>query len=357
MKKKILCLHPNIHTVDEFIKYFCLEDSGLADILEWDINHPNYVIATEHIYKNKKVFLDFKRYYGRDDVIYIYQGGEATTPDLNIFDYAINISRELKCLDRVTRIPPNYFYKRYLLSNDLDNEITEDMAHEKWKYLKFCNFIYSNPNSHPMRDRLFREICKYKMVDSLGGHLNNTGIMPTRRNVNWAELSILQKSEYKFTIASENERFEGYTSEKLLTTFQSHSLPIYWGNTHVSDEYNEDAFINCNKYNSIEEVIAKIKEIDEDESLWVKMITAPWQTKEQTMAMTKEYAQYVKLMKKVFGCDISEAKRRPEGTFTNFYIKWFFRTFKPENHFIRDTYKTITRKLRIFFKSALLGKK
>lgn len=348
MIKKIVCLRPNIHSIDEFYKYFCLNTDKLNVELRWDTKTPEYVFITEHVYKDKKIFKTFERYYKNlEHAIYIFQGGEAVMPDLNIFDYAISLSRDLECSDRVSRIPPNYFYSRYLCGDEFENTLNKIDALERCPKLKFCNFIYSNPNSHPMRDKLFHKICEYKKVDSLGGHLNNTGMMPTRRKQNWAELSIRQKSQYKFTIASENETFEGYTSEKLLTTFEAHSVPIYWGNPSVASEYNEDAFINCNKYKSMDEIIAAIRKIDEDDTLWAEMVSSPWQTETQRKTMEDEYVQYLEFMNNLFG--VSNHKR-PAGTFTNFYQEWFFRTFKPKRHIIRDSYKTIMRKVNIILK-------
>lgn len=42
--------------------------------------------------------------------------------------------------------------------------------------------------------------------------------------------------------------------------------------------------------------------------------------------------------------------KKPEGTFTNFYKKWFFRTFRPKGHIIRDSYKAIMRKVKIILR-------
>lgn len=345
MTKRIVCLHPNVHSVDEFYKYFCLTDNKLNIELKWDEKTPEYVFVTEHIYKDKKIFKLFEKYYKNlKNAIYVFQGGEAVMPDLNIFDYAIGLSKDLNCSDRVSRIPPNYFYSRYLCGEEFKNNLSKADALKKYEKLKFCNFIYSNPNSHPMRDTLFHKICEYKKVDSLGGHLNNTGIMPTRRKQNWSELSIQQKSQYKFTIASENETFEGYTSEKLLTTFQAHSVPIYWGNPSVAREYNEKAFINCNKYESMDEIIKVIQKIDEDDELWAEMVSSPWQTEEQKKTMDDEYVKYLEFMNNLF---LLGTHQKPEGTFTNFYKKWFFRVFKPRRNVVLDSYKTIMRKMNI----------
>lgn len=55
MIKKIVCLHPNIHSIDEFYKYFCLNTDKLNVELRWDTKTPEYVFITEHVYKDKKL--------------------------------------------------------------------------------------------------------------------------------------------------------------------------------------------------------------------------------------------------------------------------------------------------------------
>lgn len=52
-------------------------------------------------------------------------------PDLNIFDYAISLSRDLECSDRVSRIPPNYFYSRYLCGDEFENTLNKIDALQK----------------------------------------------------------------------------------------------------------------------------------------------------------------------------------------------------------------------------------
>lgn len=97
----------------------------------------------------------------------------------------------------------------------------------------------------------------------------------------------------------------------------------------------------------MDEIIAAIRKIDEDDTLWAEMVSSPWQTETQRKTMEDEYVQYLEFMNNLFG--VSNHKR-PAGTFTNFYQEWFFRTFKPKRHIIRDSYKTIMRKVNIILK-------
>jgi hypothetical protein len=48
----------------------------------------------------------------------------------------------------------------------------------------------------------------------------------------------------------------------------------YWGNEKVTEYFNPDAFINCNDFSSFDEVIEYVKEVDNNENLYNKMLNA-----------------------------------------------------------------------------------
>ena len=231
---------------------------------------------------------------------------EAIYPDLNIFDYAICFDNSYVFSDRVAIIPIlDSFYNPQisLLSNF--RESSKDMLKQK---KRFCSFIYSNPDAHPRRDELFYCLNKYSKVDSLGKHLNNFKIENTRENVNWFDISIKLKSEYKFSIAAENGRFQGYTTEKLCSSYLAYSIPIYWGNNLIEEIVNPKAIINANNLSN-QELLARIKDIDENDDLWCDIVSQPLFTQEQAMAHEKELKQYVEWFANIFSQDLSDAKR------------------------------------------------
>ena len=352
MQKRVFFIHPAIHNAQDLIKYLRLENESYLDDIIWDSENPQIVVASEMIYNDNKCFSVFKKLFQDHSRIFVFQGGEAVYPDMNIFDYAITQACDdtSSFCERIVRMPPHVFYYRSLLQEKFENKCSYDEAKKSLANRKFCNFIYSNPYSHPMRDNLFHEISKYKKVDSLGAHLNNTGTLPTRRATNWGELSIELKANYKFSISSENALCEGYTSEKMLASLQAHSIPIYWGNPSVASEYNEEAFINCHSFSSIEEIVKRIKEIDNDDEKWIKMVTAPWQTKEQIKKTDDEFKNYLSLMKIIFGSDTLPNKKAPFGTFMGVYYEYFFRHFRKNKHLIRNYKRIISRKIKLFLK-------
>ena len=68
---------------------------------------------------------------------------------------------------------------------------------------------------------------KYKRVD-MGGKYNN--------NVGKIKNKILFLKKYKFSIAMENSELDGYISEKIIDSFISGTIPIYYGD-YMIDEY------------------------------------------------------------------------------------------------------------------------
>lgn len=334
----IVFLHPWVKSLPDMVNYMHLWNKELVDCMVWNPQNPDYVFVSEHIYKNKIIEKKFKDYYKDEDRIFVFYGSEAVYPDLNIFDYAISMSKDFECGDRVSKIPAEFFFFEKKEPDKNELSIKGDQSKEKVNNRKFCNFIYSNPYANPIRDQLFLQLCKYKKVDSLGMHLNNTKLESTRKDENWLDISIALKSQYKFSIAIENVLFEGATTEKLLSSFRAHSVPIYWGNPQISKEYNDKAFINCHEYESINDIIKKIKQIDNDNELWEQMIKEPWQTEEQREKTEYDMQMYQKFIENIFIQDIKKAKRRPEGSFPNTYKRWFW----DSNGFCRK----VIRKLR-----------
>jgi alpha(1,3/1,4) fucosyltransferase len=96
-----------------------------------------------------------------------------------------------------------------------------------------------------------------------------------RYDNDWWQGKIDFIKNYKFTIAFENSRSEGYTTEKILHPFFANSIPIYWGNPVVTREFNPKAFINCNDYENFDQVIERIKELDNNDELYMEMLRQP----------------------------------------------------------------------------------
>ena len=187
--------------------------------------------------------------------------GENVEIDFSLCDYAI--SGDIINNDRYLRIP------LYLLENKrFSKEKIENIKHKEIP-TKFCNFLYSNNNfkSTEIRNDFFKKISQYKFVDSGGLLFNNLGYKVENK------LDFIK--DYKFTIAFENSSYKGYTTEKITDAFNVGSIPIYWGNPLISEEFNNKSFINCHDFDSFDNVIKKVIEVDSDDKLYIQMKNTP----------------------------------------------------------------------------------
>ncbi|RHJ94927.1 glycosyltransferase family 10 domain-containing protein [Parabacteroides bouchesdurhonensis] len=223
-------------------------------------DHYNVVTDTQH--PDYLFYSCFGReHYKYKDCVKIFWSGENAVPDFNDCDYAMSTSGIIygDCAIR------SYAFYDY--------SPLEALSEKEMLNRKFCNFIYSNnSNSDPFRVRFFNELSKYKKVDSAGPLLNNMGfILPKGR-----EAKMQFQKQYKFSLAIENSRVPGYTTEKILQPFLAHSLPVYWGNPHISSDYNPNSFVDIMSFSSVEEAIEEIIRLDNDDDAYLEKATAPF---------------------------------------------------------------------------------
>ena len=137
----------------------------------------------------------------------------------------------------------------------------------------FCNFLYTQPRG--LRMTFMDHFRGYKKIDSAGKLYNNMdGRTVQGRSDNI--FKILWQESYKFTASLENDLDPGWTTEKLLHPMSTLSLPIYWGNERVADEFNTESFINIHEYDSMEDVVKRVVEIDNNDDLYLDIMSKPW---------------------------------------------------------------------------------
>ena len=79
-------------------------------------------------------------------------------------------------------------------------------------------------------------------------------------------------SSYKFSIAMENTEGDGYISEKIIDSFLSGTIPIYYGSYMVEEFINPKSFILIKGEKDILQKIEYIKKIDNDEQIYRNII-------------------------------------------------------------------------------------
>ena len=152
---------------------------------------------------------------------------------------------------------------------------------------RFCNFIYSNydkkfPGAVKRAD-FCQSLMKYKKIDCAGRVMQNTdelkrldkNIIHDKQYSSIVDAKLKYMSKYKFTIAFENQSYPDYVTEKILHPLLVGSIPIYWGCPQVAQMFNPAAFINCHDYSSLDEVVSRVQEIDNNHELYLKYANAP----------------------------------------------------------------------------------
>ena len=77
---------------------------------------------------------------------------------------------------------------------------------------------------------------------------------------------------YKFSIAMENSNGDGYISEKIVDSFISGTIPIYYGSYMIDEYINPKAYILVNGFKDMYEKIEYIKKIDNDDELYKSIL-------------------------------------------------------------------------------------
>lgn len=202
----------------------------------------------------------------------IFYTGENLRPDFNLCDFAIGFDY-ISFEDRYVRFPNFALFEEQFDELVLSREMKQSDLDQKEF---FCNFIYSNSFADPSRDRFFNLLSQYKKIDSPGRHLNNISYpIGDRFSTSWMFSKIEFQSQCKFSIAFENSLSPGYTTEKILHSFISRTIPIYWGNPEVIKDFNPRSFINCHDWKSFEDVVKKVIEIDRDNELYLSIVNEP----------------------------------------------------------------------------------
>ena len=246
LKIKFVDFYPNFNPQKSVLWHILWEryDVVLSDKPEWLVYS---VFGNEHLSYN--------------NCVKIFYTGENYTPDFNLCDYALGFEY-MDFGDRYMRLPLWLMY-----GNDVEAMLHKHEHPSLTEKTDFCSFVVSNPHGNEARAQFMDELSKYKTVHSGGRWRNNVG-GPV------ADKSAFQKT-HKFSIAFENARHPGYTTEKLMQSFAAQTIPIYWGDPRVAETFNTNAFINCNDYPNWESVIERVKEIDQDDALWQKMMETP----------------------------------------------------------------------------------
>lgn len=205
-----------------------------------------------HTYNNKHDYLKYKCHK-------VFIGFENERADWNICDYVLD-SDFYNNNPRHKRLPlwVSWGQDSLIKSKEPQNIITKE---------KFACMVVSNGKAKE-RIEFFNLLSKYKKVDSGGRYLNNIG-GPVENKLDFIK-------DYKFVISFENSSYSGYTTEKLIEPMFANSIPIYWGNPRLKEDFNTDSFVHVNQFSSYQAAVDYIIELDKDDDKLLKMAHEPW---------------------------------------------------------------------------------
>lgn len=207
-------------------------------------------------------------YYFIDNTFKILISGE---PYDNLEDFNLFITTII-----IDNIPNNkkYIYYPYLYYSLNEHKYSINQSDYFNTKKKFCAYMYSREFEH--RIKYFNLISQYKKVDALGRCCNNINIENTRSvyndNITYNDIAVKIYCDYKFVLAIENTFAKGYFTEKLINPIIANSIPIYWGHDYVFNYINKKRVIYINDFENDEDLLEYIKNIDNNEDEYNKII-------------------------------------------------------------------------------------
>ena len=79
-------------------------------------------------------------------------------------------------------------------------------------------------------------------------------------------------TSYKFSISIENSEGDGYLTEKIVDSFYSGTIPIFYGDYMLDEYINPKTYILIKGEKDIKEKIEYIKKIDNDDKLYKNIL-------------------------------------------------------------------------------------
>lgn len=265
------------------------QDNAYIDILSrrhnvvLDSVNPNFVVT-----QGKKVYPNALTLY--------YNEGEPYYPHLQEENNILDPSKETADhflgsfffnYDNYSRFS---LYYLYILHHIKSGKIGSfDFFHKENREIpqkeKFCAFVARGMVGK--RGRFFEKLNSYKKIETNSPPFHDFQIGFD----NFACWSSIPKvdfiQKYKFNLCWEGNwrgthqafpgaeiangeivNLNGLTNEKIVEAFIAGTIPIYWGNDRISEEFNPNTFLSLHNFNSEEELIDKIIEIDNNDDLY-----------------------------------------------------------------------------------------
>jgi len=201
----------------------------------------------------------------------IFYTGENRRPNFNECDVSLTFDFDLYNGKNI-RLPLWFMYIDWFNKGSYENpsglvplDTIGSNKFTKQKKDKFCCIVVNHLSNN--RDTMKNLLDSYKPVDGAGNPFGNWFYGEDKKYAFIAP--------YKFTICFENTIYPGYHTEKLFHAKLAGCIPIYNGARTVEHDFNKNCFINLQDYNNIEDFAEKVKEIDQNDSLYNQYFNEP----------------------------------------------------------------------------------
>ncbi len=263
----------------------------------------------------------------------IFYTGENHAANLNNYDYTL--THELIEDDRRHRFPfwqhAALFSPAYkgLLLHDPTPISPDELVAQRWE---FCSFICRNPVCRK-RNQLVKHLSALRKVNCAGPLMNNVGYLLPKG----AHIKLEYQNKHLFSIAYENEATPGYQTEKILDGLASRSIPIYWGNPLVHEEFNPEAFVHARDFSSEKAFIRSILELAEDPVRMAAIINAPRFRDPQVLEKAEASLQdfFARIFERGPGATRRSRYQRAQAVLSRFYGHGLFRTIRRISRHVR----------------------
>ena len=234
--------------------------------------------------------------------------GEALTPDFNFFDFALGFDHLTLSgggRSRYFRPHPLLRYSHYF-KNWFDDSYVS-LSHNHLRPYLF-DYVYSNKAPSPFRQQFFDQLSKHTEIRSYGSDRKNVTNFHFQYNVSsesqsgsaWIDEKILLQADHLFSICMENGRFDGYTSEKIMTSFAAGSIPIYWGNPSIGLDFNTSRFLDVTHCDTIGAAVEAVLQLSSNTELIAKKLSSPILTGGQSQLLISNREELAAFLRGIF---------------------------------------------------------
>ena len=245
--------------------------------IEYDNINPDFLIFSvdgnrHKSYNCKKILFTPENFFCHNYESFDYKLG---TDNLNKYaDFSITSFD----LNKETNLRLPCYVRRY--GFDVVGRIQDRTVPKKSKQV-----LFMQRNCKPFRDNFAIKLQKYIKVDCVGTCARNMNIVVDDK------LDFMK--DYKFVISFENSSTKNYNTEKIVDGFITKTLPLYWGDTGIKEDFDENSFLYYIDFSSEEEFIDRILSIDGDDETYYNML-ATQPIKNQEIFNPDNFIEFIK---------------------------------------------------------------